>query len=264
MKTQEQLEQQLERLEQQMTRIERILLTTVSFRRLPLDLQRHAAELQGEAAPVHQNDRERVVMAEFEKMCAMDRFKRKSARWPEALIQSTENYFKHGENTLPVIPLSGLTNRCAARSVFKVGPGEISPRANAENIIAKLGLVVTSISDAGLEWNNHTKVVHRASWNPAVDEIEDPIEEPITINPVVEKVEEPITINPVIEEIEDDLDDDEIEDDDLGDDEIEFVNPDRERFEREAAEAAERERDKLEKLASGKYYLRNGIVTLKK
>lgn len=61
----------------------------------------------------------------------------------------------------------------------------------------------------------------------------------------------------------DDVDDEEEEDDetDLGPDELEFDNPERQRFEKDAEEAYQREQ---ERLASGEYYLLNGIVTKKK
>jgi hypothetical protein len=175
----------IEQLEQQLDRMERILLSIVPFRRLPLDLQRHAAEVQGVVAPVPTNDRARVAMAEFEKMCVMDRFKRKPAKWPEALIQSEVDFFTNGENTLPVVPLSSLTNRCAARSAFKVGPGEVSARLNAEATIKEIGLIICSLSDAGLERKNQTRVVHRAGWKMEHVEhvIEEPEDEPEEVKP---------------------------------------------------------------------------------
>jgi hypothetical protein len=96
--------------------------------------------------------------------------------------------------------------------------------------------------------------------DPALDEEEQA--EQLDTTDIVERA---ASVRAKIEaELDEDLvDDEDLSDDDfgkLGSDEIEFHNPERERFEREAREAAERDEAKL---ASGEYYLRNGIITKK-
>lgn len=156
-------------------RMERILLTLVPYRRLPLDLQKRAAELQGDAQSADLNAREKVVMAEFEKMCALNRSKRRDLKWPASLLQDLHDLLENGENNLPVVPLSGLVNRCAARSAFKPVPGEISPQDNVRAVMRDLGLVVRTLNDCGLERKSKTQVVHRAGWKHKAPEVKAPV-----------------------------------------------------------------------------------------
>jgi hypothetical protein len=288
-------------------RMERILLTLVPYRRLPLDLQKRAAELQGDAQPADLNAREKVVMAEFEKMCALNRSKRRDLKWPAALLQDLHDLLENGENNLPVVPFSGLVNRCAARSAFKPVPGEISPQDNVRAVMRDLGLVVRTLNDCGLERKSKTQVVHRAGWKHKAPEVKAPVpeEEAEQEEPEVDVFQKQAEINMARDKangyVEEELGEEEEDitfdwssinkkeetfeeseavqgvatipgrdeeeevdiEDEWGPDELldPEDNPVRAEFENRGEEAYRREQ---EKLASGDYYLLNGIVTKKR
>ena len=148
---------EIQEMKEALERIERTLLMIVPFRRLPRDLQQRAAELQGhhDARTQGSDEREDIALREFEKMAALSPAKRCNAKWPKSLIPAGARQREGlpglwaGVN-LPIVPLSGLINRCAARNAFKIGPGEISTHDNARASIKKLGLKVTTLHKLGL------------------------------------------------------------------------------------------------------------------
>jgi hypothetical protein len=348
MKTNDEIYEMLERLE-------RTLLAVTPFRRLPLDLQKRAAELQrSHTARTDPAEREEIAMREFEKMLALPNFKRESAKWPKALISRDFNREgipgRWATVKLPVVPLSGLVNRCIQRAVFNIMPGEITPQDNAIAAVRKLGLVITTLGKLGCgEGQADVRVVHRKGFempdemfvlvseeiqpgslskpqkpelsplqkkaieNMARDKANGYVEEELGEEEEEEEPAPPPIRKPKddgitfdwssvgkeeifeesdcaaglasipgrddeeevdIEDVHDsgkgsspwqktlsDTTDDVDEDDDWGPDEIEFDNPVREQFEREATEAAAREQAKLD---SGDYFLLDGKVTKKK
>jgi hypothetical protein len=303
-----------------LTRIERAIFATIPFRRLPLDMQRRAAELEGNPARNIEGGarREELAIREFEKMAGMDIVKRKNAKWPRVLLPKLEARSDGSTVTtplLPVVPLSGLINRLAARGVFAILPGELTPSDNARESVKRAGLVITTPRKLGLANDCEVQVVHAAGFNleeahevtaddekwekemerkpapvhtpkpkkerpsvwsgivvepetfeesecaagvgriPSRDEEEEPEEDLSDTTDIVERAAA------VREKIEQELDDDLIEDDDdWGPDEVDTHNPEKEAFEREAEEAYQKDQ-KL--LASGDYFLKNGVVTKK-
>jgi hypothetical protein len=281
--------------------IETLLLAIVPWHKLTVTQKEKLGPIMERNAPETMGDKEerkKFVKREFLKLINLSSAKRKTAKFPQALIPQNEAHMIH-----PCVPLSILVNRCRARKVFAPTCGEDSAVQNVIDAITECGFIQNTLGDLGIHRFSDVCVVltkdARTKINPVMfpdDEEEEEEEE--TIQADLDRMkaereamdlwgndEEPKGFNwssinkeEELETAEDDDDDDDdlleadkepenlttttdLVDDGWGPDEVEFDNPVREQFEAEAEAAWQREQALLE---TGELVIVDGIPVARK